>query len=186
LSGSTVTPITLATRLKTYRFLEVQGMNDWGSIVGDYTDPDVVSHGFKRWSNGSGFTLNYPAHFHEVNSGTFPTAINNSGMIVGFTQIPYHGFIYYHGMWANLEYPGANDTTPVGVSDAGVIVGNSGFPDGSSTSFLYKNGVFKSISPPNTNGSYVIASSLRTGLILGFAYSDSVFGGREGYIAKCN
>jgi hypothetical protein len=37
LSGSTVTPITLATRLKTYKFLNVDGINDWGSIVGYYT-----------------------------------------------------------------------------------------------------------------------------------------------------
>jgi probable HAF family extracellular repeat protein len=186
LSGSTVTPITLATQLKTYNFLNVDGINDWGSIVGYYTDPTVVSHGFKRWTNGHGFTLNYPARFHEVNSGTFPTAINNSGMIVGFTQIPYHGFIYYRGTWANLEYPGANLTAPAGISDAGVIVGNSSSPDGSSTAFLYKNGVFKAISVPDTTGSYVISSSLRTGLILGIAYSDFVIGGQEGFIAKCN
>lgn len=187
LSGSTITPITLATRLKTYKFLNVDGINDWGSIVGYYTEADVVSHGFKRWSNGSGFIFNYPAHFHEINSGTFPTAINNGGMIVGFTQIPYHGFIYYRGKWANLEYPGANDTRPVGISDAGVIVGNSSNSgNGSSTAFLYKNGVFKSISAPNTTKSYVVASSLRKGLILGIAYSDFVVGGREGFIAKCH
>jgi probable HAF family extracellular repeat protein len=186
LSGSSVTPITLATRLKTYKFLNVNGINDWGSIVGYYTGPDVVSHGFKRWRNGSGFTLDYPAHFHEVNSGTFPTAINNKGMIVGFTQIPYHGFVYYHGMWANLEYPGANATDPRGISDAGVIVGNSSSPDGSATAFLYQNGVFKAISVPNTTGSYVVASSLRKGLILGIAYSDSVVGGQEAFIAQCH
>jgi probable HAF family extracellular repeat protein len=185
LSGSTVTPITLATRLKTFKFLNVQGINDWGSIVGYYTEPGVVSHGFKRWSNGSGFTLNYPAHFHDVNSGTFPMATNNSGMIVGFTQLPFHGFLYYRGTWANLEYPGANSTIPLGISDAGVIVGNSSSADGSATAFLYKNGVFKAISVPNTTASFVISSSLKTGLILGIAYSDSVVGGQEAFIAKC-
>jgi probable HAF family extracellular repeat protein len=184
LRGSTVTPIALATRLKTYKFLNVDGINDWGSIVGYYTEPDVVSHGFKRWSNGSGFTLDYPAHFHQVNSGTFPTAINHSGMIVGFTQLRFHGFIYHHGTWANLEYP--NETNPVGISDAGVIVGNSSSADGSATAFLYRNGVFKAISIPGRSASYVVASILRKGLILGIAYSDSIVGGQEAFIAKCH
>jgi probable HAF family extracellular repeat protein len=102
------------------------------------------------------------------------------------SRIPNHGFIYYHGMWANLEYPGANETNPPGISDAGVIVGNSSSPDGSARAFLYQNGVFKSISVPNSTGSYVVASSLRKGSILGIAYSHSVVGGQEGYIAKCN
>ena len=172
--------------MKTYKFLNVDGINDWGSIVGYYAGTDVISHGFKRWSNGSGFTLDYPAHFHQVNSGTFPTAINNSGMIVGFTQLPFHGFIYYRGKWANLEYPGANETNPVGISDAGLIVGNSSSADGSATAFLYQNGVFKAISIPGTSASYVVASSLRKGLILGIAYSDSVVGGQEAFIAKCH
>jgi len=184
LSGSTVTPISLATRLHTYTFLDVEGINDWGSIVGYYTEPDYVSHGFKRWSNGSGFTINYPASFHDVYSGTFPTAINNHGTIVGYTQIPYHGFIYDNGVWAELVYPGANSTIPVGISDAGVIVGNSSSANGTATAFLYSDGVFKAISVPNTGGSYVTATSLRKGLILGIDYPNS--GGEQAFIAECN
>ena len=187
LSGSTVQPISLVTRFSTYKFLNVEAINDWGSIVGSYTDLNNVTHGFKRWSNGSGFTLNYPAPFHDLNSGTFPLAINNHGTVVGFTQLPYHGFIYRHGRWTTLTYPGANQTNLVGISDAGVIVGNSSnSANGTSTAFLYKEGVFKAISVPNMTGSFVISTSLRTGLILGIAYSNSVFGGQEGFIAKCN
>jgi hypothetical protein len=73
------------------------------------------------------------------------------------------------------------------VSKTAIIVGNSSnSANGSSTAFLYKRGVFKSISVPITTKSYVVASSLRKGLILGIAYSDFVVGGREGFIAKCH
>jgi probable HAF family extracellular repeat protein len=108
-----------------------------------------------------------------VNSGTFPTAINDSGTIVGFTQIPYHAFIYHNGKWATLVYPNGDITLLSGISNAGVIVGNAGFADGSAKGFLYNKGAFKVISPPNTVGpgvgSGVIGISLRSGLILGFA-----------------
>ncbi|SRR6266567_40285 len=190
LSGTNVSSAAVTIGANTYDGLGVSfaGINDWGSVIGLYSDSAGVAHGFKRWSNGNGLVLNYPASFTAVNSGTFPTAINDSGMIVGFTQIPYHGFIYYNGKWATLHYPNAIGTSLYGISNAGVIVGNANFADGSTKGFLYKNGVFKIISPPNTTGpgvgSGVIGISLRSGLILGFA--DLPNSPRQGYIAKCN
>jgi len=188
LSNGTVSSAAVSIGGTTYDGLGVSffSINDWRSIVGLYSDSAGIAHGFKRWSNGSGFVLNYPAPFTTVNSGTFPTAINDSGVIVGFTQIPYHAFVYHKGKWATLQYPHAISTGLSGISNSGVIVGNAQLANSSTTGFLYKNGIFKAILPPNTTGSGVDGISLKSELILGFAYSNSVFGGREGFIAKCN
>ena len=186
LNGATATPIDLTIGSNVYKFLDVEGINKWSSIVGWYTDSNGIAHGFKRWSNGSGFRLNYPAHFTQTNSGTFPTAINDHGTIVGFTQLPFNGFIYRGGEFATLNYPAANGTNVMGISNAGVIIGNASFPNGTATAFLYKDGTFKTISPPNTTGSFVTGMSLKLGVILGVAFSNSAFGGQEGFIATCN
>jgi probable HAF family extracellular repeat protein len=189
LSGATVSSAAVTIAGNTYNGPGVSfvSMNNWGSIVGLYADSGGIARGFKRWNNGKGFVLNFPASFVAVNSGTFPTAINDSGFIVGFTQIPYHGFIYHKGRWAVLHFPNANSTMPAGISNAGVIVGNAGFPNGTTKGFLYKNGSFKVVSPPNSVGpgvgSGVVGISLRSGLILGFA--DLPNSPRQGYIAKC-
>ena len=190
LSNGTVSSAAVSIGGTIYDGLGVSffSINDWRSIVGLYSDSAGIAHGFKRWSNGSGFVLNYPAPFTAVNSGTFPTAINDSGVIVGFTQIPYHAFVYHNGKWATLKYPHAVGTWLYGISNAGVMVGDAQLADGSVIGFLYKNGTFKVISPPNTTGpgvgSGVIGISLRSGLILGFA--DLRNSPRQGYIAKCN
>ena len=171
----------------SFQFLDVEGINNWGSILGWYTDSTGVAHRSKRWSNGSGITLDYPAQFSGANSGTLPTAINDKGVIVGSTQSPYHAFIYHNGQWATLQYPNAVSTLLNGISNDGVIVGNAQLADGSNQGFLNKNGVFKVISPPNASGlgigSGVTGISLRNGIILGFA--DFANSPRQGYVAQC-
>jgi probable HAF family extracellular repeat protein len=115
---------------------------------------------------GNGFVLDFPAQFKSLNAGTFPTAINDSGVIVGFTRLPYHAFIYHNGKWATLKYPHAIATWLYGISNAGVIVGNAELSDGSNRGFLYERGTFKNVIPPNTIGpgvgSGIISVSLRT------------------------
>ena len=112
-------------------------------------------------------------------------AINDNGIVVGFTQIPYHAFVYEKGRWTNIEFPGASATWAVGISNTGGIVGNVTFSDRRNPSgFLYHNGIFQVIWPPNTGASSVSAISLKSGLILGTAYLNS--GGPQlGFIAQC-
>jgi probable HAF family extracellular repeat protein len=183
LIGTNVSRITLTIGATTYTAVQGFGINSWGSIVGEYGDTAGVNHGFKRWSNGSGLTLDFP---NAVD--TFARAINDSGTIVGTIGVTplTHGFIYHNGSWAKVDYPNADATTLVGISNAGVVIGNSSSANGTSKAFLYNNGVFKVISPPNTTGSYVTGMSLKSGLILGVAYSNVAFGGQQGFVAKCN
>jgi len=93
-----------------------------------------------------------------------------------------HGFIYSKGSLAQLDYPNADATELAGISNAGTIVGNES-TDGTTILFIYANGLFKFISPPNTASSSVTGMSLRLGLIVGIAKSNS---GHQGFIAKCN
>lgn len=189
LSGRKITPLSVMTQKGTLSGvgLAVSRINDWGSIVGWYGDNAGIAHGFKRWANGHGFTLSFPAHFTTVDSGTFATGTNDKGVIVGFTQIPYHAFVYYKGAWTTVRYPNAVATWLWGISNAGVLLGSAQLADGSTFGFIYKDGKFEKITPPGTTGpgvgSNVIAISLRKGLILGFA--DLKNSPRQGFIAKC-
>lgn len=190
LQNGAVIPLTVIIGANTISGpgLVVSRINKWNSIVGWYGDNAGISRGYKRFANGHGIKLDFPAHFTQINSGTFLTGINDLGMIVGFTQIPYHAFVYYKGKWVTLRFPNATATSLSGISNAGAMIGNAEFKDGSTTGFRYKNGKFETITPPGTTGpgvgSAVVAISLRTGLILGLA--DLQNSPRQGFIAECN
>jgi hypothetical protein len=171
--GTKVTPLQL--NIQNSGFFS-RGINNWGSIVGSYNTASGGGGGFKRWSNGGVVKLHYPGA-----SSTFPTSINDEGAIVGSyfvgpsgVQLPQNGFIYHNGHWATLNYPTALFTDLVGISNAGIIVGNSTDTVGA---FLYENGNFKVISG-NGQGITVSGISPKLGLIVGT-------GNQGGFIAKC-
>jgi len=181
LSHGNVAPIAVTIGPNTFTALNAFGINRWGTIVGEYGDTGGVNHGFKRFSNGHGVTLDFP---NAVD--TFARAINDNGTIVGTIGVSplTHGFIYHNGSWAKLNYPKADATTLVGISDAGMIIGNADFFGSfTGTPFIYQNGIFKKLSIPHAS-SYVAGISLKLGLIVGLTSPDS--GGHRGFIAKCN
>jgi hypothetical protein len=172
-SSGAITPLQL--NFKNGGFF-TRGINNWGSIVGSYNTTSGV-FGFKLWSGG-GVKLGFPGA-----SSTFPTSINDHGLIVGgyFVgsgggQLPQNGFIYNQGSWATLSYPGSLFTDLVGVSNNGVIVGNATDLD---LAFRYENGKFKTIVAPNGAGVIVNGISPRFGLIVGTA------GLKGGFVAQC-
>jgi hypothetical protein len=187
LNGTSVTPISLTIGGIAYTSFNPSGINKWGTIVGTYKDSAGVTHGFKRWSNGNGVTVDYPGA-----KATDPLSINDSGAIVGFyshfsppTQS--HGFIYHNGQWATLDYPNTPQyTSLIGISNAGVIFGDTFDPffQSPTTAFLYENGVFKVISAPNYGYVVTNAISLRRGLISGAGVASD--GTSNPFIAKCN
>jgi hypothetical protein len=154
-----------------------RGINNWGNIVGSY-NTSTSTNGFKRYSSGGTIRLAFPGA-----SSTFPTSINDHGMIVGSYfvgsgggQLPQNGFVYSQGNWATLNYPGSLFTDLVGVSNSGVIVGNATNLD---LAFRYENGKFKTIVGPNGLGVTVTGISPRFGLIVGTA------GPKGGFVATC-
>jgi len=173
-SSGTITPLQLS--FKNNGFFS-KAINNWGNIVGWY-NTSSNANGFKRFSDGGTIKLAFPGAF-----STFPTSINDHGMIVGSYfvgsgggQLPQNGFIYSQGNWATLNYPGSVFTDLVGVSNNGVIVGNATDLE---LAFQYENGKFKTIVAPNGAGVIVTGMSPRFGLIVGTA------GPKGGFIATC-
>ncbi len=148
------------------------GINKYNSIVGSYLDPATgTSRGFKRYSNGSFVGLNYPGA-----QATYPWSINDGGAVVGTyanASGVLHGFLYYNGKWATLDYTLSPSVNLLGISNAGVVLGSN---------FLYANGKFKLLpNVPNSTWTdfFAIAPG---GLISGSAiFSD----GTHGFTAAC-
>ena len=178
LQGSTFTSIV---HPKAVVGTTLSGINKYNSIVGWYEDAGVGQHGFKRYSNGSFVTLNYPGSQY-----TLPTGINDSGTVAGWfsDSTGEHGFIYHNGQWAPLDF-GANTTQVFGISNANKIVGVSTSNE-PPTSFIYENSAFKVISYPgafSTQVAGISANGTITGTII-LNNSDPTSG--RGFTATCN
>jgi probable HAF family extracellular repeat protein len=116
-TGSTFSSITVPGA----GYTNATGINNAGQVVGFY-DNGVGG-------NGSGF-LYSAGSFTSLNLGgpdtnTEPSAINNSGQIVGELAGPPHGqgFLYAGGVLTTINVPGALNTYVNGLNDNGQIVG---------------------------------------------------------------
>jgi len=98
------------------------GVNDLGDIVGVFT----------RNGSNVGFLLHQGKvtiiSFPGAASGTFPSSINNQGVVVGHyltgeQRDGAHGFMWKSGAFTNVEFPDAVATAPTKISNNGDIVG---------------------------------------------------------------
>src|SRR6185437_16161320 len=125
------------------------GVNNFGTIVGDYIGSDNHFHGFKL-KNGV-FTTIRPNGAVD----TFVGGINDSGVIVGTFNtggVDNHGFIDTNGSITTLNFPGEvgfGGTTLNDISNSGVIVGFVWTGSDTREAFLHKSGIFKVISVPH-------------------------------------
>lgn len=181
LSGSTLTTIREPQSASPYG-TNAAGINKFNSIVGSYTDSKGVVHGFKRLSNGSYVTLDYPGA-----QSTSASGINDSGTIVGsFNDATgSHGFIFSSGNWAKVDYPGTVGLTSLlGISNGNVILGRSTSTESGFT-FIYANNVFKSIMDSKAAGGVFANGIAANGLITGDAYLQPTIGSWNGFLASC-
>jgi len=87
--------------------------NDWGVIVGFYTDENIVPHGFLRKPDGKIISFDAPGAGlgHGLDQGTVAASINNLGVIAGQDQdssYVFHGFVRYpNGSFTTFDAPGA-------------------------------------------------------------------------------
>jgi len=108
-------------------------INDWGVVVGSYTDTDVVPHGFLRFPDGEFLSFDAPGAGlgQDLDEGTVPYAINDWGDVTGQYQDPnllFHGFIRYHdGSYVNFEAPGVGEN---GIGTFGYSINNWGAVSG--------------------------------------------------------
>jgi len=98
----------------------VNGINDAGQIVGDYSDSSG-RHGFLD-DHGVFHTIDFPG-----SSSSSLVGIANSGQVVGwYADLTSHGFIYANGVFTTLEVPfdGVTGTQPRAINNLGDVVGD--------------------------------------------------------------
>lgn len=161
--------------------------NDFGDIVGFYTDANIIPHGFLRAPNGHITSFDAPGAGlgHGLNQGTAAYAINDFGVIAGQFQdssYVYHGFVrYWDGSFITFDEPdagtGANqgtlayDINLVGTT-AGVYIDASNVQHG----FVRSRNDFASFDPTGSVLTYVCEETCLNpdGTVAGF-YFDSSF-----------
>jgi probable HAF family extracellular repeat protein len=121
-------------------------INDYGQVVGQFTDPGGVAHGFV-YEEESFCQLDYPGA-----TATEILGINNLGQMVGMftTLVATSGFLYDRGTFSPpLAYPGAGNFTVLnGLNDRGEIVGVYQDAVPGEHSFLYKAGKYEALVYP--------------------------------------
>ena len=100
----------------------VNGVNNLGQMVGDTTSSNTS--GF-YYSKGKFEALTVPGSSGD----TVPEGINDAGIIVGSylgcnPTCGFHGFVLMKGKYFSFDYPGAVETSALGISSLGQIVGN--------------------------------------------------------------
>jgi uncharacterized membrane protein len=101
--------------------------------VGFYLDENLVGHGY-LWQDGFFTTIDHPDAV--ANTATFE--LNNRGEIVGFHD-SFDGkrsFVLRRGEFTSINVPGALDTSALGISDRGNVVGEHELPGGVLAGFL--------------------------------------------------
>src|SRR5580704_9787706 len=108
--------------------------NAEGTIVGSYTDANVVPHGFLRTPDGHIISFDAPGAGlgANLNQGTVAYSINDLGVIAGQFQdasYVFHGFVRYpNGYFTTFDAPGAGTgasqgTIAEGINPAGTVAG---------------------------------------------------------------
>lgn len=108
--------------------------NDFGDVVGSYTDFHVVPHGFLRTRSGVIISFDAPGAGlgFGLNEGTVAYSINDLGVIAGQFQDPnlvFHGFVRdADGTFTTFDAPGAGTaafegTLGTSISQEGVVSG---------------------------------------------------------------
>jgi uncharacterized membrane protein len=144
-------------RLTTFQFpgsvsTGVSDMSRNGIIVGGYTNADGKGHAFMVHAGG----------FRNITLPGFPNAdvtvngVNSNGDIVGVFSTDQGatvtGFLLRNGKLTILSFPGATGgTVPTSINDQGVVVGGY-FINlvNTNPAFMWKNGVFSNIKPPDS------------------------------------
>jgi hypothetical protein len=137
---------------------ELTSINKWGTIIGFHQNP---GSGTFRLKNGVFKKISYPG-----SSATWAVSINDNGVIVGNYIDPLdsssHGFILQNGTYTTLDNPKADlesGTQLKDINNSGAIVGWY-YVGPIGHSFIYRNGMFADIDPPN--GTYTLVTGINS------------------------
>ncbi len=138
----------------------------WGieksGIIGLYTTPDKVTHGFLL-REGRFTSIDFPGA-----SSTLANGINTKGDIVAEYTLSgtLHGLLLSGGNSITIDAPGATGTEPIGINARGDIVGDYTTADKVTHGFLLSGDVFTTIDYPGSSTT-ILQSINRNGDIVG-------------------
>jgi uncharacterized membrane protein len=166
-------------------------INNQGLVIGSVVNDDYVQLGFLRKKDGSFVS------FNAGSTRTVFTAINSKGQIVGYYESedidnsgerPLQGFLLQpDGKMILLEIEG-HSALPVGINDAGLIVGHyiGGPYRCCSHVFVRKpNGTITILKPPNFPGSAFAVGINSAGQVVG-TYGKHGRSGLIGFVSEPN
>lgn len=151
-----------------------------GIIVGAYNVSGVIGTRAFMVKAGVFHRITFPG-FTTTNASAF--GVNANGDVVGrfVSNGAAFGYLLRNGKLTILSFPGAqNGTTPVSINDQGVVVGNYVVSfGGPEHAFMWKDGVFSNIRPPDSTAAEASKIS-NTGVVVG-SYVSPSDGLRHGY-----
>ncbi|HEY4256627.1 MAG TPA: hypothetical protein VGM66_05390 [Candidatus Udaeobacter sp.] len=126
-----------------------QKINERGDIVGVFLDPNGVTRGFVRFSNG---TFSAPIVDPNDTVGfTEGRGINNSSTVCGDyvgSDGKNHGFFLSGGTFTEYDVPGAVSTSVLGINDPGDFTGSFSDDDVIFQGYISRGGTITSFSVP--------------------------------------
>jgi hypothetical protein len=127
---------------------QAMGINNRGQVVGQTTVAGVRLGFLLDRSTGTF----WPIMHVNASNGTFPVGINDSDTVVGYfsSSTMLLGFKLVGSKYTQIEVPGVPFTSPLGVSNAGRIVGQITDVPGDYGSFSLMNGMYSILRIPGT------------------------------------
>jgi hypothetical protein len=162
-----------------------QKINERGDIVGVFLDPNLVSRGFVRFSDGS-----FSAPIVDPNDTvgfTEGRGINNLRTVVGdyaTSDGNSHGFFLSGGTFTEYDIPGALSTAVLGINDAGDFTGGFSDDDVIQQAFVSVGGTITSFIVPGTSFTLAYQINNSKQLVVGYYIDGS--GILHGYYRDAN
>jgi probable HAF family extracellular repeat protein len=170
-ANGTYTAITLRGKPS----IAISGINDSDQMVGS--------------AEGIGFLLQNGKETDIVFPGaaTYPTRINNEGVVVGFyidSRHKVHAFTWTNGQFTTIDYPNSRQTFGEAINDAGMLAGTYSDPAlrQQARGYIWTNGTFETIS---RGSQWIYVYDLNNnGVIAGYTTARH-YGLANGFIAQC-
>jgi hypothetical protein len=128
------------------------GINSKGAITGTYTDDHGAYRGFVRQADGTVAVFIAPGASKSGLTGTFPTSINDNGVVAGYyndnNSHKERGFVRSaNGAITAFDIPGdggpAGGASVYAINKSGAVLGAYQEPGGASFGFVWANGILK-------------------------------------------
>jgi probable HAF family extracellular repeat protein len=126
-------------------YASANGINNTGSIIGYYTDPQQRQHEF-QYADGQFISRDAPNSGNTVGFG-----INDDGEAVGEVDTQSgdsYGFLMVNGGYAPIRFPGTILTVARAINNQGDIVGTYVDTASATHGFLAHDGVFTTLDVP--------------------------------------